>query len=88
MTDEVPQIEVSPLSCTVTRDDLTVDGLIYRLAAEFGSWTLQSVDEEQTSKIWEDIFDTDPDAYIEFCDALQTDGIRSFFEQPPSSTKR
>jgi hypothetical protein len=87
MTDEEPQIEVSPLSCTVTRDGLTIDVLIYRLAAESSGWTLQIVDEEQTSKIWEDVFATDHDAYAEFCDALQTDGIRSFFEQPPSPTK-
>lgn len=46
MTDEDPQIEVSPLSCTVTRDGLTVDVLIYRLAAESSGWTLQIVDEE------------------------------------------
>jgi len=87
MTDEVPQIEISPLSRTVTRDGLTVDVLIYRLAAEPSGWTLQIVDEEQTSKIWEEIFATDHDAYAEFCDMLQKEGIGSFFGQPPSPTQ-
>jgi hypothetical protein len=87
MTNEDSQIEVSPLSCTVTRDGLTVDVLIYRLGAESAGWTLQIVSEEQSSTIWEDVFATDNDAYAEFCEVLQADGIRSFFEQPPSPTR-
>lgn len=52
MTDEYSQVEVLPLSCTITRDGLTIDVLIYRLATESGGWTLQIADEEHTSTTW------------------------------------
>jgi hypothetical protein len=78
MTDEYSQVEVLPLSCTITRDGLTIDVLIYRLAAESGGWTLQIVDEEHTSTTWGTLSRLTMALTLEFCDGLQTDGIRSF----------
>lgn len=87
MTDEDPQIELSPLSRTITSDGFTVDVLIYRLAGDSFGWTLEVVDQEHASTVWDDVFATDQAAFAEFNEVLQTEGIRSFFEQPPSPTK-
>lgn len=85
--EDDPDIENSPLSGRVTRDGVTVDLQIYRIAGTNEGWTLEVVDEQQASTVWEDVFATDRDAYAEFSRTLETDGIRSFSEDLPPSMK-
>ncbi len=81
-TGNDPEIETSPLSGTVTRDGVSVSVEIYRLAQGDDGWSLEVVDQEGGSTVWDVRFATDKEAYAEFYRALEADGIRSFLEQP------
>ena len=81
--DEEAELEFSPLSELVTRDGTTVSVQIYRLAGESVGWSLEVIDEENASTVWEDLFDTDAEARAEFDRTLKAEGIRSFAERPP-----
>lgn len=80
--DNDPEIETSSLSGTVTRDGISVRVEIYRLAVGDDGWTLEVVDQDGSSTVWDDRFATDKDAYAEFNRTLEEDGIRSFLELP------
>ena len=82
MNDDDPEIESSPLCTSVTRDGVTVRVQIYRLAGSGEGWSLEVVDEEGGSTVWDDLFANDQDAYDEFCRTLDTEGILSFFGRP------
>jgi hypothetical protein len=86
MIDEDPEIEESPLSGTVTREGVTVRVEIYRLVEGDEGWSLEVIDHEGASTVWEDRFATDKEAYAEFYRTLETDGIRSFLGEQPEST--
>ncbi|WP_062213036.1 hypothetical protein [Aureimonas sp. AU12] len=73
--DEDPAIEVSPLSGNVTRDGVTVELAIYRIAASNEGWTLEVVDKENASTVWDARFVTDDEAYREFHRCLDEEGI-------------
>jgi hypothetical protein len=84
MSETEPKIEMSPRSGPVTRDDTTVEVEIYRLPHRAG-WTLEVIDHEAGTTVWETTFDTDDQAYRIFTLALDTEGIRSFAEAPKSN---
>ncbi|MFG1466542.1 hypothetical protein V5F77_27330 [Xanthobacter sp. DSM 24535] len=44
--DNDPEIELSPLSGFVTKDDVTVEVCIYRIARSAEGWALEVVDDE------------------------------------------
>jgi hypothetical protein len=79
---EDPEIEASPLCGTVTRDGITVRVEIYRLAGSNEGWSLEVIDQKNGSTVWSDLFASDRDAYAEFTQTLETEGIRSFAEGP------
>ena len=81
--DADPELEFSPLSGTVTRDGVTVIVQIYRLAGGSDGWSLEVIDHEQASTVWDHLFATDGEAYAEFYRTLEVEGIRSFAERPP-----
>jgi len=83
--NEDPEIEESPLSGIVTRDGVSIHVEIYRLVEGDESWTLEVVNYEGGSTVWEDRFATDKEAYAEFYRVLETDGIESFLEDQPES---
>lgn len=87
MIDDDPEIEESPLSGIVTRDNVAVRVEIYRLVEGDGSWTLEVVNYQGGSTVWEDRFAIDKEAYAEFYRTLETDGIRSFLEGQPGSSR-
>ena len=74
MSDD-PKLIASRHNGYVTKDDVTVELCIYRL--EHTKWTLEVVDAEDTSTVWDDEFDTDDDALAEFHRAA-TDGMLEF----------
>ncbi len=82
--EDDPEIEVSPLSGTVSRDGIAVEVQIYRLAKSPEGWSLEVVDHDGGCTVWEDLFATDHDAYREFFETMATDGIQSFVAGPPT----
>jgi hypothetical protein len=81
MTDD-PELEFSPLCGSVTRDGVSVRVEIYRLAERDEGWSLEVIDEDDASTVWDDTFATDHEAYAEFARTLELEGIRSFRERP------
>jgi hypothetical protein len=79
--NDEPEIESSPLCTSVTRDGITVRVEIYRIAGSGEGWLLEVVDQDGGSTVWSDQFATDRDAYTEFSQTLEAEGIRAFAEQ-------
>ena len=67
-SEKDPEIVTSRHSGYVTKDGVTVKLCIYRL--EYTKWTLEVVDAEGTSTVWDDEFDTDDAALAEFQKAI------------------
>lgn len=74
-TNDHDEIELSEHSSEVTQDGITVQVGIYRPAGSQDGWTLEVVDEDDNSLIWEDTFESDLDAWNEFERALSEEGI-------------
>ena len=83
MTNDDPKLIDSPKSGRFTRDGVTVEVCIYRL--EHSKWTLEVVDAENTSHVWDDEFETDAAAYSEFIRTVETEGMLEF--HTPGQTK-
>lgn len=82
MVEDDPELEYSPLCGDVAADGITVRVEIYRLAEGGEGWSLEVVDHEGASTVWDDLFATDQEAYREFQRTLEAEGIRSFAERP------
>jgi len=82
MVEDDPELEYSPLCGDVARDGITVRVEIYRLAERSEGWSLEVVDREGASTVWEVLFATDQEAYGEFQRTLEMEGIHSFAERP------
>jgi uncharacterized protein len=72
-----PEIVMSPLCREITGDGTKVQVDIYRGEDESG-WILEVIDEENTSTVWDDPFDTDQEALDAVMKVIAQDGIRSF----------
>jgi hypothetical protein len=75
--DPEPIVVVSPLSRQVTWNGHKLELEIYRLEDESG-WTLEVVNAEGTSTVWDDTFETDAAAEAEFRDTLKQEGVAAF----------
>lgn len=84
MNDNEPTIIHSPLSGKFTRDGVTVDVHIYRLEHE-AEWTLDVVDKEWASTVWEGTFSTDQAAYDQFVSDVEREGLEAVISgsEPP-----
>lgn len=80
VTQDVPELEFSPLGGVVTEDDITVQVHIYRIVGSTDGWALEVVDHEGGSTTWEELFPTAEEAHRQFMLTKQFDGIRSFVE--------
>jgi hypothetical protein len=85
--EDEPEIEFSPLCREVSRGEITVIVQIYRLSGKNDQWTLEVVNEENTSTVWNEPFETDADAYKEFERTLAAEGIESFIADDPPPTR-
>ena len=81
INDNDPEIESSPLCGRVTRDGMTERVEIYRLAGRGEPWSLEVIDQEGGSTVWDETLANDQDAYAKFNRTLETEGIRSFAER-------
>ena len=79
------ELEESPLSGEVTRDGITLRVQIYRLRGSTEGWSLEVVDHEWGSTVWQDLFPSDQDAYREFMRTLDAEGPSAFREKLESS---
>ena len=79
MKKRLPNIVLSDLSGIVSKDDITVEVFIYRLENE-SKWSLEVVNDAFTSIVWDDLFDSDEDAYAEFQQTVEEKGMRAFLD--------
>jgi len=75
MTD--PNIVSSGLSRRVAIEGHTLQVDIYRLETDH-SWSLEIVDEDGTSTVWEDLFPSDQAALDEALKAIEKEGLSGF----------
>ncbi len=81
MTDEEPNIVMSHLCCTETREGMSVEIMIYK-GEKDDVWILEVVDEEGASTIWDEPFKTDQAAYEEVMRTIDEEGISTFLHPP------
>ena len=79
MRERIPKLVHSGLSGIVSKDDITVEVFIYRLENE-PKWSLEVVNDAGTSIVWDDLFDSDEDAYAEFQQTVEEEGMRAFLD--------
>jgi len=80
MDDEI-ELVMSPHCGEISRDDMTVEVHIYR-GSDQDKWTLEVVDQENASTVWDDLFATDQAALDEVMRVIDKDGIASFLLDP------
>lgn len=74
---ESPELETSPLSRDITEEGKTVRVEIYR-ASRHDDWTLEVVDEQGNSQVWDNTFSSDKTALQEARTAIKEEGIDAF----------
>ena len=80
MQDRDPNIVESGLSRSITLHGVTVEVRIYRLEYD-PQWSLEVVNDESTSIVWDAVFDTDEDAFTAFQIAVEDEGIETFLDR-------
>lgn len=75
MSDANIEIESSPFCGKMERDGIQIEIFIYRIDESNEDWSLEIFDEEGTSIVWNDLFDTDQAALDELCQAIEEEGI-------------
>ena len=76
MSEEHPEIIMSPLCQSVTEADYSVRVEIYR--GDASKWILEVADPGGGSTVWDEQFETDQLALAEFKRTLKSEGIRAF----------
>ena len=77
MTNDEPNVVTSGKSHRVVVDGYVFAIEIYRLEID-KTWTLEVVDHEGTSHVWEEQFATDRDAHNAALEALEREGATAF----------
>ena len=77
MKERIPNLVRSGLSGIVSKDNVTVEVIIVRLESE-SKWSLEVLNNAGTSIVWDDLFDSDEDAYAEFQQTVEEEGMRAF----------
>lgn len=80
MEDRDPNIVHSGLSRTVTKDGVTVRVEIYRVEHD-PKWALEVVNDQGTSIVWDDLFDTDDAAFAAFHTTVAEEGMEAFLDR-------
>lgn len=79
MTEQASNLILSALSQQFTEDDITVQVDIYRLEDEDG-WTLEVIDEDDISFVYEDLFETDQQAWDAFLADVEEYGLADIID--------
>jgi len=80
MQERDPNIVNSGLSRAVTVQGARVEVMIYRLEHD-PRWALEVVNENGTSTVWDNLFDTDEEASEAFELTLREEGIVAFLDR-------
>jgi len=80
MIERDPNIVKSGLSRTVGTDGITVEVSIIRLEHET-EWSLEVVNSEGASIVWDDLFASDEEAYAEFERTVAEEGMQAFLDK-------
>ena len=79
MKERIPNLVRSGLSGIVSKDNVTVEVIIVRLESE-SNWSLEVLNNAGTSIVWDNLFDSDEDAYAEFQQTVEEEGMRAFLD--------
>ena len=79
MKERIPNLVRSGLSGIVSKDNVTVEVIIVRLESE-SKLSLEVLNNAGTSIVWDDLFDSDEDAYAEFQRTVEEEGMRAFLD--------
>ena len=79
MKERIPNLVRSGLSGIVSKDNVTVEVIIVRLENE-PKWSLEVENDAGTSIVWDDLFDSDDEAYAEFQQTVEEEGMRAFLD--------
>ena len=80
-----PKLVSSSYAGPVTRQGVTVRLEIYRLDDD-PQWVLEVVNENGTSTVWDELFDTDGAAYAAFQSTVEDEGMGAFLDEPSGVT--
>lgn len=83
---EEHELIISPLCQDISADGETVKVEIYRGVDDNG-WILEIVDKYGNSAVWDDLFDTDNDAFKEVLSTIELEGIKSLIGSPSNSQR-
>ena len=83
MIDDDIEIEYSPLCQKLKRDGIEIDIRIYRIDGSNEGWSLEVVDGEDASTVWDELFDPDQAALDEVMRTIEDEGM-SVFLRPPN----
>ena len=75
-----PNLVTSILSGPFKKDGITVHVHIVRLENE-KLWSLEVVNAQGTSTVWDDLFPTDEAAFAEFQRTVSQEGMKAFLDQ-------
>lgn len=75
--NDEPVLIDSDLSCFFEENAHTVEVCIYTLEGS-SAWSLEVVNEEGTSIVWDETFSSDQEAWDEFVRAIEEEGIEAF----------
>ena len=79
MKEHIPKLVHSGLSGIVSKDNATVEVIIVRLESE-SKWSLEVLNNAGTSIVWDDLFDSDDEAYAEFQRTVEEEGMNAFLD--------
>lgn len=80
--DDEYELEHSPLSSDISRDGMTVKIYIYRGKDRGQGWSLEIVAQDGSSTVWDELFESDEEAFDEALIAIKKEGIASFLSEP------
>ena len=80
-----PKLVSSSYAGPVTRQGVTVRLEIYRLDDDL-QWVLEVVNENGTSTVWDELFDTDSAAYAAFQSTVEDEGMSAFLDESSGVT--
>jgi uncharacterized protein len=77
--DRDPNVVYSGLGGVITEEGVTVELSIHRLEGQPG-WAMEVVNQEGTSTVWNELFETDDAALVEFRRTVDEEGMKEFLD--------
>jgi hypothetical protein len=76
-----PEIIYSSHCTKFAKDGRVVEVSIFRIETET-TWHLEVINEQNTSTVWDDPFETDDAAWAEFLSTVEDEGMMAFEDVP------